>query len=93
MAQNNNNGTMTPMDSSKLFNYLNYLRENENSIIFDNFCWINRTLKICSKCNRKFFNYQRFFTFYLKLDFENGNNDNNINYNTNINNIIKKKIL
>ena len=97
MAQNNNNnGTMTPMDNSKLFNYLNYLRENEHSIIFDNFCWINRTLKICSKCNSKFFNYQRFFTFYLKLDIENGNNDNNINYNINynininINNIINE---
>jgi ubiquitin C-terminal hydrolase len=91
MAQNNNNGTMTPMDSSKLFNYLNYLRENEHSIIFDNFCWINRTLKICSKCNSKFFNYQRFFTFYLKLDFENGNNGNNNNENS-VKNFIEKQM-
>jgi ubiquitin C-terminal hydrolase len=85
----NNNNAMVPMDNSKLFNFLNYLRENEHSIIFDNFCWINRTLKICTKCNSKFFNYQRYFTFDLKLDFENGNNNNNdINYNININNII-----
>ena len=85
----NNNDAMVSMDNSKLFNYLNCLRENDHSIIFDNFCWINRTLKICTKCNNKFFNYQRYFTFDLKLDFENGNNNNNdINYNININNII-----
>jgi ubiquitin C-terminal hydrolase len=83
-----NNDAKASMDNSKLFNYLNYLRENEHSIIFDNFCWINRTLKKCTKCYSKWFNYQRFFTFDLKLDFENENNNNDINYNININNII-----
>jgi ubiquitin C-terminal hydrolase len=89
MAQiKNNNDTMLSMDNSKLINYLNYLRQNERSIIFDNFCWINRTLKICKKCDSIFFNYQRYFTFDLKLDFEEENTDNNINCNININNII-----
>lgn len=89
MGQKKNNNDTTPsMDNSKLYNYLNYLRENEHSIIFDNFCWINRTLKICTKCNSKFFTYQKYFTFDLKLDFENKNIDNSINNNFNINNFI-----
>lgn len=83
----NNNDTITSMDNSKLFNYLNYLKENEHSIIFNNFCWINRTLKICTKCNSKFFNYQKYFTFDLKLDFDDKNNDS-INNNFHINNFI-----
>ena len=86
----NDNDTKTSIDNSNLLNYLNYLRENEHSIIFDNFCSINRTLKICSICNSKFFTYQRFFTYDLALDFDNGNNDNSINCNINIDNIINK---
>jgi len=81
----NNNDIIPSMDNSKIYNYLNYLRENEHSIIFDNFCWINRTLKICTKCNSKFFTYQKYFTFDLKLDFENINIDS-INNTFNINN-------
>ena len=90
--KNKNNGTMTSMDNSNLLNYLNYLRENEHSIIFDNFCWINRILKICSNCNSKFFDYQKFFTYDLTLDFENENNgnSNSINCNINIDNIINE---
>ena len=88
--KNKNNDTKTSIDNSNLLNYLNYLRENEHSIIFDNFCSINRTLRICSICNSKFFTYQRFFTYDLQLDFENGNNDNSINCNINIDNIINE---
>ena len=73
-----NNDTIPSYDNSKIFNYLNYLKENEHSIIFDNFGLINRTLKICSKCENKIFNYQKFFTLDLKLDFENDNFDNSI---------------
>jgi ubiquitin C-terminal hydrolase len=64
--------------------YLQYLIDNEKSIISDNFCWINQKIKKCQKCSTEDISYQNFFSFELNLeDFINnippkGNSNDNI---------------
>jgi ubiquitin C-terminal hydrolase len=47
--------------------YLQYLIDNEKSIISDNFCWINQKIKKCQLCSTEDISYQNFFSFELNL--------------------------
>lgn len=48
--------------------YLDYLINNEKSIISDNFCWVNQKIKKCQKCKSEDISYQNFFSFELGLE-------------------------
>jgi len=48
--------------------YLQYLIDNEKSIISDNFCWINQKIKKCQSCGKEDISYQNFFSFELNLE-------------------------
>ena len=48
--------------------YLQYLIDNEKSIISDNFCWINQKINKCQLCNTENISYQNFLSFELDLE-------------------------
>jgi ubiquitin C-terminal hydrolase len=48
--------------------YLQYLIDNEKSIISDNFCWINQKINKCQLCGTENIYYQNFFSFDLNLE-------------------------
>ena len=48
--------------------YLQYLIDNEKSIISDNFCWINQKINKCQSCSTETISYQNFFSFELNLE-------------------------
>ena len=47
---------------------MQYLINNEKSIISDNFCWINQKIKKCQSCGTEDISYQNFFSFELNLE-------------------------
>lgn len=48
--------------------FIKILSEEEKSIIFTNFCWINQKIKKCNACNSESILYQKFFTFDLDIE-------------------------
>ena len=48
--------------------YIKYLKENENSIIFNDFGWVNQKIKKCEQCKSESVIYQIYFTFDLNLE-------------------------
>ena len=71
-------------------NYMKYLKENENTKIFENFFLINTKLEKCLSCNNEKKSYQKFFTY--DLDFKNSLNNKLFNSNKNNNNNISELI-
>jgi ubiquitin C-terminal hydrolase len=71
-SQKQDNGEKT-QNGNKLVNksfkeYLQYLIDNEKSIISDNFCWINQKINKCQLCGTENIYYQNFFSFDLNLE-------------------------
>ena len=48
--------------------YINYISNNEKSIIFDNFCYILETTKTCWECKTINTYVQKYFTFELNFE-------------------------
>ena len=58
------------MMSSKFhnfFDYVRYLKYNEDSIIFKTFSWINKKKEFCWQCRKEIINYQKYFTYDLDV--------------------------
>ena len=64
-------------DHNNFEDYIKYLINYENSIIFKTFAWINKKVEICWECKMETVKYQKYFTY--DLDFENAFNKKIIN--------------
>lgn len=64
-------------DHNNMEDYIKYLYNYENSIIFKTFAWINKKVEICWECKMPTIKYQKYFTY--DLDFENAFNKKIIN--------------
>ena len=72
--QNQNNNRDNINDKNVEFEeYANFLKQNEKSIIFDNFAWINKKVRKCTTCKEEKIKYHYYFTYELDI-FDSLNN-------------------
>ena len=51
-----------------LYEFVNYLKNYEKSIIFNIFGWINQSINICEECKEETTMFTEFFTFDLNIE-------------------------
>ena len=70
--KNYNENSIQEADCHNYEKFKQYLKEKENSNVFNEFSWINRNKEICWECNKEIKTYKMFYTY--DLDFENALN-------------------
>ena len=67
LRNQNNNGDNNNDKIKEFEDYAIYLDQNEKSIIFDNFAWINKKVTKCNNCVEEKMKFQYYFTYEANI--------------------------